>query len=452
LRQIICAGVEDGGRWRNGPEFWQECAGFDGARNDPGGIDVPVPGGGARMLGRAVVPLSRAVVPLAVLGYAAYLVLGVTSPKVAEPGAFTLDDAVWVLAQVVLVAVGALIAARRPELPIGWLFCVAGLIGIVEGIAARYAVHELVSAPGSPWGGVAAWLSAALWYPNTALLVLAGLLFPSGRPPSPRWWGVAWLLAIGGLLAVASILMLWPFRGLELLAASPGSPRAPLATALMNAATLVLVAAAAAAAVALVVRFRRARGVERQQIKWLTSAGAVAVVGLLLSLLPSAVGVGSLPDPLRLAGIVLMAGGVLGIPVAVGVAILRYRLYDIDRLINRTLVYGLLTALLGALYAGVVLVGGQLFGGVDAKPPPWAVAGATLAAAALFQPVRRRLQAMVDRRFNRRRYHAAQTIEAFSARLRQQVDLDSLTAELLAVVDQTMEPTQVSLWLRAPVR
>jgi hypothetical protein len=343
LRQIICAGFEDGGRWRNGPEFWQECAGFDGARNDPGGIDVPVPGGGARMLGRAVVPLNRAVVPLALLGYAAYLVLGVTSPKVA-----------W--------------------------------------------------------------------------------------------------LAIGGVLAVASILMLWPFRGLELLAASPGSPRAPLATALMNAVTLVLVAAAAAAAVALVVRFRRARGVERQQIKWLTSAGAVAAVGLLLFLLPSAVGVGSLPDPLRLAGIVLMAGGVLGIPVAVGVGILRYRLYDIDRLINRTLVYGLLTALLGALYAGVVLVGGQLFGGVGAKPPRWAVAGATLAAAALFQPVRRRLQATVDRRFNRRRYHAAQTIEAFSARLRQQVDLDSLSAELLAVVDQTMEPTQVSLWLRAPAR
>ncbi|HZD00275.1 MAG TPA: hypothetical protein VFA46_08770 [Actinomycetes bacterium] len=404
------------------------------------------------MLGRAVVPLSRAVVPLVVLGYVVYLVLGVTSPRVTEPAAFTLDDAVWVLGQVVLVVVGALIVSRRRGIPIGWLFCAAGLIGLVEGIAARYAVHELAGAPGSPSGGVAAWLSAVLWYPNIALLVLAGLLFPSGRPPSRRWWGVAWLLAAGGPLAVAAMLLLWPVRGLDLLNASPGSPRAPLATALMNVAALVLVAGGVATAVALLVRFRRAWGVERQQLKWLTYTGALAVVGLLLFLLPSAVGVSSLPGPLRVAGTVLVTGGVLGIPVAVGVAILRYRLYDIDRLINRTLVYGLLTALLGLLYAGVVLGVGQLFGGVGAKPPNWAVAAATLAVATLFQPARHRLQAAVDRRFNRRRYHAARTIEAFSARLRQQVDLDSLTAELLAVVEQTMEPTQVSLWLRAPTR
>ena len=418
----------------------------------PPGWTGGCPGGGVLMLGRAVVPLSRAVVPLVVLGYVVYLVLGVTSPRVTEPAAFTLDDAVWVLGQVVLVVVGALIVSRRRGIPIGWLFCAAGLIGLVEGIAARYAVHELAGAPGSPSGGVAAWLSAVLWYPNIALLVLAGLLFPSGRPPSRRWWGVAWLLAAGGPLAVAAMLLLWPVRGLDLLNASPGSPRAPLATALMNVAALVLVAGGVATAVALLVRFRRAWGVERQQLKWLTYTGALAVVGLLLFLLPSAVGVSSLPGPLRVAGTVLVTGGVLGIPVAVGVAILRYRLYDIDRLINRTLVYGLLTALLGLLYAGVVLGVGQLFGGVGAKPPNWAVAAATLAVATLFQPARHRLQAAVDRRFNRRRYHAARTIEAFSARLRQQVDLDSLTAELLAVVEQTMEPTQVSLWLRAPTR
>ena len=135
-------------------------------------------------------------------------------------------------------------------------------------------------------------------------------------------------------------------------------------------------------------------------------------------------------------------------PVAAGVAILRYRLYDIDRLISRTLVYGLLTALLGALYASVVLVLGQLFGGIGDKTPSWVVAGATLAVAALFQPARRRIQAAVDRRFNRRKYHAAKTIQAFSTRLREQIDLDTLTTELLAVVDQTMEPTRVSFWLR----
>jgi hypothetical protein len=138
------------------------------------------------------------------------------------------------------------------------------------------------------------------------------------------------------------------------------------------------------------------------------------------------------------------------VPVAVGVAILRFRLYDIDRLINRTLVYGALTALLGAVYAAAVLVLGQLFGGVGGDPPSWAVAGAILAVAALFQPARRRTQAMVDRRFSRRRYDAARTIYAFSTRLRGEIDLDTLSAELVAVVNQTMQPTQVSLWLRLP--
>jgi hypothetical protein len=139
------------------------------------------------------------------------------------------------------------------------------------------------------------------------------------------------------------------------------------------------------------------------------------------------------------------------LPLSVGIAIGRYRLYDIDHIINRTLVYGLVTALLGAVYAGLVLVLGQLFGGLGAEPPTWAVAGATLAVAALFQPARRRIQQAVDRRFNRGKYNAAKTIEAYSIRLRDQVDLDTLSAELLAVVDQTMEPTRVSLWLRPSV-
>jgi hypothetical protein len=138
------------------------------------------------------------------------------------------------------------------------------------------------------------------------------------------------------------------------------------------------------------------------------------------------------------------------VPVAAGIAILRYRLYDIDRLINRTLVYGLLTALLAGVYGGAVLVLGQGFGGIRGKPPSWAVAGATLAVAALFQPARRRIQQAVDRRFNRRKYDAAKTVESFSARLREEVDLDTLSAELLAVVDQTMQPSQAWLWLRPP--
>jgi hypothetical protein len=201
-----------------------------------------------------------------------------------------------------------------------------------------------------------------------------------------------------------------------------------------------LVICTGAGVLSLVLRFRRSQGVERQQLKWFTYASALVFLVLAL---------GQLIGEVAVIDVLLGIGFAL-VPVAAGIAILRYRLYDIDRLINRTLVYGLLTAVLGGGYAGAVLVLGQLFGGVTGDPPSWAVAGVTLAVAALFQPARRRIQALVDRRFNRRKYNTAKTIQAFSTRLRDQVDLDTLSTELLAVVDQTMEPTRASLWLRPP--
>jgi MFS family permease len=173
-------------------------------------------------------------------------------------------------------------------------------------------------------------------------------------------------------------------------------------------------------------------------------SGLVGAVGFLIAGFASSTA--SIVGGLLL--LVALVGIAVGIPVAVGLAILRYRLYDIDRVINRTLVYGVLTAVLGFGYAGMVLLFGQLFGGVTGDPPSWAIAAATLAVAALFQPARRRIQQAVDRRFNRRRYDTARTIQAFSARLRDQIDLDTLTVELLAVVDETMQPTQASVWLR----
>jgi hypothetical protein len=185
-----------------------------------------------------------------------------------------------------------------------------------------------------------------------------------------------------------------------------------------------------------VIRFRRSRGEERQQLKWFTYASALLPLALLGEWLPAPV------------GDLIFGAVIVFLPVAVGIAILRHRLYDIDRLINRTLVYGLLTALLGGVYAGAVLVLGQVFGRVGGDPPSWAVAGATLAVAALFQPARRRIQAVVDRRFNRRKYDAARTVEAFGVRLRDEIDLDALSAELLAVVDHTIQPTRATLWLR----
>jgi hypothetical protein len=197
--------------------------------------------------------------------------------------------------------------------------------------------------------------------------------------------------------------------------------------------------AVAVCAGSLVARFRRARGVERQQLRWVALAAALLVVAAGVAL------VGLALDATEVVTWAISAW-VAGLPLAIGAAVLRYRLYDLDRIISRTLAWGLLTLLLGGGYAAVVLGLGQLLG----QDSSLVVAAATLAVAGLFQPARRRIQAVVDRRFNRRRHDAAQTIQAFSDRLRQQVDLDELTAELLAVVDQTMQPTQASLWLRPP--
>jgi hypothetical protein len=196
-----------------------------------------------------------------------------------------------------------------------------------------------------------------------------------------------------------------------------------------------------AAAVSLVGRFRHARGVERLQLRWVALAAVLVglgAVGVLFSLAVGGSAAGTLFD--------LAVGCCLVVPpVATGAAVLRYRLYDLDRIVSRTLSYGLLTLLLGGGYALVVLGLGQLLGRDSSS---LVVAAATLAVAAAFQPARRRIQRLVDRRFNRRRYDAARTVDAFAARLREQVDLDALSAELLAVVDQTMQPTMVSLWLR----
>ena len=343
--------------------------------------------------------------------------------------------------------VGAVVAAQRPHNPLGWIFCVIGLTYGLTVTGEAYGIYALRTAPGSlPGGGLMSWLGNWAWAPGLGLLLtFALLLFPDGRLPSRRWRPVAWLSGasiamICGLGAAWS----WPQRGLALMeSAQEGLENAPhLVQLLVQAGVPLMLLCGLASVVALLVRFRGSRGVERQQLKWFAFAGAVTFAGLVLILFPSQYGwIGPVSVLVALPILVSM-------PVAAGVAILRYRLYDIDRIINRTLVYGLLTALLAGMYAAVVLLLGQLFGGIGAEPPNWLVAGATLAVAALFQPLRRRIQNAVDRRFNRRRYNATKTIEAFSARLRDQVDLDTLSAELLAVVDRTMQPTTASLWLR----
>jgi hypothetical protein len=346
--------------------------------------------------------------------------------------------------------VGAIVVSRQPHNTIGWLCCTIGLLGILgavfAGEYARYALGPRVSLPG---GVTMAWLnswSSSLWAGVT--LTFLPLLFPTGRSPSVRWRPVAW--ACGIVLAATSIVaavMPGPLK-------APGQPRNPVgieaagailkridALLLLGFVLLVLLCAWS-----VVARFRRASSVERQQLKWFSFG--VGQLALVLAAALVAPGLWDRWVPLTVSDLLFGISFAM-IPVTIGIAILRYRLYDIDRLIHRTLVYGLLTTLLAAVYAGLVLSLGQLFGGIGTEPPSWAVAGATLAVAGLFQPARRRIQRAVDRRFNRRKYDAAKTIEAFGARLQNQVDLDTLSAELLDVVDQTMEPTQVSLWLQS---
>jgi hypothetical protein len=366
-------------------------------------------------------------------------------------------NAAWgLLLLAILATMGALIVARRPGNRIGWSFVAAGLGLALQAFATQYAIYALLTEPGAlPGATWLAWISSWLTIPAifSAFAALL-LLFPTGRLLSPRWRPVAWMM-VGWIAGVAVGNFTYspdPYLDVE----APvrlNEAAGQFMNIIGGLAWLLATLAIPAAAASLVVRFRRSRGQERQQLKWLAYAAAMLGLGVLGRELVAILDqLGWIrPPSTRPVGAVLGGVAILGVtalPVTAGLAILKYRLYEIDRIINRTLVYGLLTALLAAIYAGLVLSIGQLSGGIGTEPPSGAVAGATLAVAALFQPARRRIQQAVDRRFNRRKYNAAQTIQVFSTRLREQVDLDTLSSELLAVVDQTMEPTQVSFWLR----
>jgi hypothetical protein len=343
------------------------------------------------------------------------------------------------------------VAARRSHNAVGWLCLAVGSLGSVNALAVPYAEYAFVTRPGSlPGGLVMAWLSLWLSYIWGLTITFLPLLFPTGRPPTPRWRPVAWAAAVV-LVATCAVAAITPGPMGE----QQRWPRNPLGIESTAAVvqrtdqllTLCLVVVMVLCAASILVRFRRAQGTERQQLKWFSYAIALFALVFVAYLLTTLLWGEWLSNT---TSDVVFAIGYGLIPISAGIAILRYRLYDIDRIINRSLVYGLLTALLGGIYIGVILLCGQLFGGITDDPPSWAIAGATLAVAALFQPARRRVQRLVDRRFNRRRYDATRTIDAFSVRLRDQVDLDTLTTDLLRVVDQTVEPTTSSLWLRPP--
>jgi hypothetical protein len=339
--------------------------------------------------------------------------------------------AIGIVTAIGIAVLGAMIASRKPGNPIGWLMSVAALLLGLFNFNQQYG--PLAVAEALPLLGLSSWLATWTALPGIAITITSSLqLFPDGRLPSRRWRPVAW--ASGAAAVVPAVVMAvraWPVRGPELAALTFDHPA--LAAVFGIGLRIVLVLSVVSMA-ALVVRFRRSRGVDRQQIKWFAYG---AMIGIPLGLPAQVPFWGPILElvqpPLLFAGL--------------GIGMFRYQLYDVDRVINRTLVYGLLTAALGLAYAAGSLVF-VLVAGAGSDPPSWLVAAATLAAAALFRPARRRIQGVVDRRFNRRRYDAARTVEAFSARLRDQVDLTTLSAELLAVVDQTVQPTRAWLWLR----
>ncbi len=357
----------------------------------------------------------------------------------------------FLVAVVSCALVGAVVASRRPRNPVGWFFVVSAACFALSDVMLRYAYYGLVISPGSlPLAHAMAWPPTWIWAPGIVLILLfVSLYFPNGQLLSPRWRPVFWL----ALFVAATLAVLWAFVP----GASSGVPGVtnplgiealrPVTGELGGIVTGVLFMPVFLASLAsLVVRFWRSWGEERQQMKWLTYAAATMFAMILLGM-PLG---DSTSSTLLLIVDSLTSLVFAGIPVAVGIAVLRHRLYDIDIVINRTLVYGALTITLALVYFGGVTATQALFRTLagQEEQPQLAVVVSTLVIAALFNPLRRRIQSFIDRRFYRRKYDARKTLEAFSAKLRDETDLEALNDELVEVVRETMQPAHVSLWLR----
>ena len=353
--------------------------------------------------------------------------------------------------------VGALIASRRPRNPIGWICLAAGITWMLGMVSGSYVLYGLrMASPGSvPYPAAVGSLSEFL--PPTAILLgtFLILLFPDGRLPSSRWRPVAWLCgAVITTNIVAGIFVPGPLPEVRDVRNPFGLEGQPWLADANEVIGLLFPLCLLASASSLLLRYLRSGGEVREQIKWLTFAASVVALGVSGAVIHGTLftsgGAGS-TDPLfgnLLEDTITLSFG--GVPVAIGFAVLKYRLYDIDILINRTLVYGSLTIVLATVYLGGVTATQALFQSFTGQEdlPQLAIVASTLVIAALFNPLRRRVQSFIDRRFYRKKYDARKTLEGFSARLRNEMDLDGLNAELVAVVRETMQPEHVSVWLR----
>ena len=358
----------------------------------------------------------------------------------------------WLVNTIIAISfsiVGGVMAPRLPPRnPIGWIFCTIGLVARMRVFVAEYAIVTLLAEPGTlpgmlRGGEALAWISSWLWVVHIGLFVFLAFLFPDGRPPTARWRPFGWLVA--GVIVVGTVsVALWPetAAGFDLVNHPLGIE---VATDTLNPVETLLYGLGLVAMSSMLVRLRRSKGVERHQIKWFAYAVTVLATSAIFAYVVSeSMGV----VWLGWVSTVLVIVSVVGLPAAVGIAILRYRLYNIDVLINRTLVYGSLTAVLVAVYLGGVVLFQELFRTLTGQASQLGIVASTLAIAALFNPLRHRIQGFIDRRFYRRKYDARKTLEAFSSKLREETDLDTLSDDLEGVIRETMQPSHVSLWLR----
>jgi hypothetical protein len=400
---------------------------------------------------RAVRFVSWIVLPVAVVLMLGRIYLSILNRAVDASGAAGVAvSALFDLVGLGFVALGLLVVYRRPGNPIGWIIAGAGLTGVVSDFVDSYAVYALITEPGSlPGGEVMAWLSNWIFIPVIfAAPAMLFLLFPNGSLLSRRWRPVFWIVILTTCAAITTsifqpVLNDAPFEGV----ANPLGVDPP--RVLLEALSFIgwpgMAASFLVAAFAMILRLRRSQGVERQQLKWIAAAAAVLP-------LASAAGVVGYYLGYELVAGLAASISVLPIFLAAGYAVLRYRLYDIDVVINRTLVYGALTASLGGIYLGGVVSLQYAFRTLTGENSQLAVVASTLFIAVLFNPLRRRIQEFIDRRFYRERYDAAKTLGAFSAKVRDETDLGALSEDLVAVARETMQPSHISLWLRAPER
>lgn len=367
-------------------------------------------------------------------------VAGLTTPASLPVQHLATGDVGWWVAYFTFSIVGGLVAARRPDHRIGWLMLAAGAVNALAQGAQQYAEWGLARHPGSlPGADVASWLTSFSWSPAITILVLVLVYFPTGQLASRRWRWLPWVaVACTAIIVVTSAVDLWSRRGMRLLV-----PNSDVLESTTFAGHVIAVLwpfipiCAISAMVSVALRWRRSRGVERQQLKWLVLAGAVSAPMIVVGEVVSSKS--ALYTPAQLLNSPAWCG------IAIALAVLRYRLYDIDHIVSRTVTYAIVTGVVVGVYVTVVAAADAVVGSSSSV----AVAASTLIAAAVFQPARRSVQRAVDHRFNRAAYDAQRTVDEFSARLREQVDVAHVHADLVATVERAVQPASVSVWLAA---